>query len=322
MIACDFCDEWYHAACLGIADEAVELIDQFVCPECEKSTSSCSPEMDARTSYKVACKADGCSRAARLPMSRYCSEACGMRTVKARADRVRPPHAEFQAEIVQRADARRGVVVWTRPALASIDDASLDAWFDSVQKGMAVPSAVPPVPPGTSSGQHALAHATALPARRDASLARELARVRTLAAQGNTMIDVLAVRAKLLQLAEDRVSTLPLADDDGKREAGPRCGFDARLAWPDEALWQWATSPAGRAMLQEETPLDGALAGDAHGAALVCGTAKRRCKRHADWSIVRGAEAEVARELQTSYVSALAEREQHVRALLEHTPTT
>lgn len=43
MIACDHCDEWFHASCLHIDDDAVERIDQFICPSCETRMSLRSP---------------------------------------------------------------------------------------------------------------------------------------------------------------------------------------------------------------------------------------------------------------------------------------
>merc|ERR1719230_1680971 len=34
MVGCDFCDGWYHGACVGISkDQACEL-DSYVCPRC------------------------------------------------------------------------------------------------------------------------------------------------------------------------------------------------------------------------------------------------------------------------------------------------
>lgn len=38
MIACDHCDEWYHATCVQIKEDHVSLIDTFVCPPCEQRT--------------------------------------------------------------------------------------------------------------------------------------------------------------------------------------------------------------------------------------------------------------------------------------------
>ncbi|WFD01982.1 COMPASS (complex proteins associated with Set1p) component [Malassezia obtusa] len=332
MIACDHCDEWFHASCLQIADEAVELIDQFVCPYCEQSMCRSDPETQTRTSYKQPCKAEACTNPARLPISSYCSDACGMRAVRERAASVAKTPAQrtrLATDAVRAASNRRGVTVWTRPTLVrdAPKDESASEWLARIRSGI---RSVPPIsgpPPGTSLGVYVREHATPLNDERErAQFAAELAKLRSQSAQGNTGIDVLAVRGKLLQLAEDRLSALPHApiDETSKKKetSNPRCGFDARLAWDDEPLWQWATSPEGRAMLQEDTPLDGRYPGqpDGTGPYVVCGEPKRRCKRHTDWSIVRGADTEVARELQTLYVSTLAEREQHLRAVLD-TPT-
>ena len=34
MMACDVCDEWFHASCMRVAEHDVELIDTFVCAPC------------------------------------------------------------------------------------------------------------------------------------------------------------------------------------------------------------------------------------------------------------------------------------------------
>ncbi|KZT62314.1 hypothetical protein CALCODRAFT_426267, partial [Calocera cornea HHB12733] len=34
MIGCDKCDNWYHPACVGLEEEAADLIDKFFCPRC------------------------------------------------------------------------------------------------------------------------------------------------------------------------------------------------------------------------------------------------------------------------------------------------
>ena len=31
------CEDWYHPECVQIPEAHVELVDQFVCPNCEKS---------------------------------------------------------------------------------------------------------------------------------------------------------------------------------------------------------------------------------------------------------------------------------------------
>lgn len=39
MIACDVCENWYHPDCTGIPDGQMDLVDQFICPLCEKGVS-------------------------------------------------------------------------------------------------------------------------------------------------------------------------------------------------------------------------------------------------------------------------------------------
>uniref|UniRef100_M4C5G3 PHD-type domain-containing protein n=1 Tax=Hyaloperonospora arabidopsidis (strain Emoy2) TaxID=559515 RepID=M4C5G3_HYAAE len=36
MICCDFCDEWYHAACVDLMPQELDCIDAFRCPRCSR----------------------------------------------------------------------------------------------------------------------------------------------------------------------------------------------------------------------------------------------------------------------------------------------
>ncbi|PWN51843.1 hypothetical protein IE53DRAFT_361252 [Violaceomyces palustris] len=191
----------------------------------------------------------------------------------------------------------------------------------------------------------------------------KLASILARKARVEASLDLVASRHKLLQLAEDRVSTLPPARNDSDPSAatvssktkkgrgtvtstsgvGPRCGYDERLSWEDEKLERWCEKDHSQAILKEELPLDGRLddgtpmangtASPAEGASsasptsgggngtqqdapLICSTAKRRCKRHADWSIVRGADFEVEREAQTQALSRLADEERDAAILI------
>ncbi|SPO21034.1 uncharacterized protein UTRI_00511 [Ustilago trichophora] len=83
--------------------------------------------------------------------------------------------------------------------------------------------------------------------------------------------------------------------------SGPRCGYDARLHWDDSRFDTWAQSKPGLDILSSSTPLDGSLdnddedndddnvdggveAGENVGGRVICGMAKRKCRRHIDWS--------------------------------------
>ncbi|WFD30371.1 COMPASS (complex proteins associated with Set1p) component [Malassezia sp. CBS 17886] len=281
MIACDRCDQWLHAACVGIADDAVDMLEWFT---------------------------------------------CGMHAVLARMERIdvgRTPaqRMRLRTAAVDAAHNRRGIAVWAHPALAAGACGESDAaWFVRMRHGTCVARDAPLTapPPGVSVGQFARAHAADAdwtPEDR-AVLAQELATLVHASATVTSSIDLLSARSKLLQLAEDRLSVHPAAAACDAGQDGPVCGFDARLCWTDEAFSRWAQVPATRAMLQEELPLDGTLTTSGGADAVVCGLPKRRCKRHADWSIVRGADLEVNRDMQTAYLSTLAECEQDARESL------
>ncbi|WFD41946.1 COMPASS (complex proteins associated with Set1p) component [Malassezia psittaci] len=265
-------------------------------------------------------------------MSQYCSDTCGMRNIQKRAGAIlKDSQSKKQLAMpITMAMPLSGYVVWTRPSLAQDVPAneSPSGWLTRIQIGLRSHKPVSDPPAGQSLGEWVREHNTPL----DNEYERKqwtatLAHIKKQSAHGHLMLDVLAVRGKLLQLAEDRQSVLSPAVTDPATQKGelnthPRCGFDQRLIWSDEDLWEWATSAVGRKILQEETPLDGVFIGqaDATGPQVVCGDPKRRCKRHTDWSIVRGADIEIARELQTLHVSSLAEREQKLRSWLD-TPT-
>lgn len=323
MIACDYCDEWYHASCIQISEDSLALIDTFVCPRCETSTSDgLTPAVPHRTSYKVPCHHVGCNEPARLPMSRYCSDRCGIAEVLERIEQL--PYARTAAERARLApkttasEPTRGLVLWAQPDLATPSpdvDGADSAWFAHIRAHVTRGAQLAPaLEPGTSLRAYVREHATRLDLSSYdlARWTRELARLDEQSAVLHARVDLLAARSKLLQAAEDRQSTLPAVDDNGA--SCPPCGFDERLCWDDEALLAWLGTPEGQACIGESrtVPSPGPAT------ATLCLVAKRRCKRHADWSAVRGAELDLLRDAQTQHLSALSERAQQVRLAMQH----
>ncbi|GAA5974358.1 hypothetical protein JCM11641_005233 [Rhodosporidiobolus odoratus] len=76
MIACDKCEEWYHVDCVGIAEDAVELVDLFICPKCQATSLD-------RTTWKPPCQRPHCSSPA-VTLSKYCSDYCGILVASSR----------------------------------------------------------------------------------------------------------------------------------------------------------------------------------------------------------------------------------------------
>lgn len=72
MVGCESCDGWFHASCVGLDEEMVELLDVYICKSCERSTAQ-------RTIYKQVCKRDGCRKSVAGSSSKFCSSQCAFR---------------------------------------------------------------------------------------------------------------------------------------------------------------------------------------------------------------------------------------------------
>lgn len=373
MIACDRCDDWYHTICMKMKDEQAELVDVFICPNCEKST-------EKRTTWKPKCIRDECTHAALRPLSRYCSERCGIivasQKIKAinatgstningsgmsksvnRSSAHEKSLAEKMLKLPRIASAKRreGIVIWTTE---QGDDRS--NWLRSLL-GENIAESIVSLLKTESNGTATTLSSVDLEEQRSiilpqieeiARLNEQLKRIQTKRDTVNGSLDVLASRTKFFHLAEDRASTLePIRGEENESSTAktnkkggkakkstkssasnaesnttaanrgqPRCGYDERLHWENERFQNWSSSPIGKEMLGEEKPLDGRI--DEGGedrledsedtVPSICGHSKRKCKRHADWSIVRGAEFEIDREKQMQTLSNLSHEVQEI----------
>ena len=124
MIMCDRCDQWYHNMCMGIKDEETALVDLFICPPCEPSTTQ-------RTTWKEKCRRTSCLQAAQTPLSRYCSERCGILTVSDRMVDLNIRALEADPR-VQGATKLGGVVTWTH----ALDREAWSALFPSPESSL------------------------------------------------------------------------------------------------------------------------------------------------------------------------------------------
>ncbi|KAK9241121.1 hypothetical protein V1525DRAFT_393761 [Lipomyces kononenkoae] len=57
MIACDFCDDWYHGSCVSIHESQADLIETYACP-------SCTAKGLGTTAWKRKCRLPGCNQPA------------------------------------------------------------------------------------------------------------------------------------------------------------------------------------------------------------------------------------------------------------------
>ncbi|KAK9460989.1 uncharacterized protein V1516DRAFT_674683 [Lipomyces oligophaga] len=85
MIACDFCDDWYHGKCVNIKEEDGDLLEKYCCPLCREKNRG-------QTLWKRKCKFPDCRRPAvfadsgkvrhRHTKSKYCSPEHGIAWMK------------------------------------------------------------------------------------------------------------------------------------------------------------------------------------------------------------------------------------------------
>ncbi|KAF7320280.1 PHD-type domain-containing protein [Mycena kentingensis (nom. inval.)] len=153
MIACDKCDEWYHTQCVDMPDLVVDLVDQFFCPPCIAK----NPDLSLTTTYKPRCRnglehpepdsPNACHKPAKGALSKYCSDECGLNTLKLRIERFAQEGGKKENlwESVKHAQKREAVVVvhagddcgkenGPKPAIGRVEreEASLNAVLEEV----------------------------------------------------------------------------------------------------------------------------------------------------------------------------------------------
>lgn len=76
MIGCDGgCEDWFHGRCVNIQERDGDLIDKYICPNCEEKGVG-------QTTWKRMCRRKECRKPARVlaePPSKYCTDECKKR---------------------------------------------------------------------------------------------------------------------------------------------------------------------------------------------------------------------------------------------------
>ncbi|KAJ9637322.1 COMPASS (complex proteins associated with Set1p) component [Coniosporium tulheliwenetii] len=280
MIACDGgCEDWYHGRCVNMDEENSKVIDKYICPNCEARGKGV-------TTWLPMCRNSGCRRPARLTRgreSKYCSDACGIEfmrakagmgvggvggTVEAKGRKARrkanltdnfhnatddEEAIEDDNDLVRIGGVLRGrelkVLATTAQDVASFrklgDGVLSPPATASPEKSSFPPDALQPLP-----ADHSAVSYTLNPT--------ETARIAQISARKA------ALKERRLLLA-DRDRFVALVRDQAAREAEREgvkskdfCGYDARLAWSEGELDRWRRSREGRTALALGT-LEGAV---------------------------------------------------------------
>lgn len=339
MIACDGgCEDWFHGKCVDIREEDGDLIDKYICPACHEKSGSV-------TTWLPMCRRDGCRKPARLKKgnaSKYCSDECGIlfmqglveksaggagsagagnagSTTNSRRNRRKANRADHDGNDGDSDDddlGPRGGAL--RPSelkalvLAAPDITSFRALGEGV---LSPPATVSPTSGKSPDGAKMINGTT------EVSYTLNPAETQTIASFEEKKV-LLRLRRELLREREKFVGmTREQVQRYAEREGiKPKdvCGYDSRLAWPEETFDKWRKSPKGIAALKLGTldvpesangvtppkseDGDGNTKGDIDVEKEVQMCTRKRCERHRLWqkqalSDVRFEESTLADEM-------------------------
>ncbi|GAB7358111.1 hypothetical protein MBLNU230_g0270t1 [Neophaeotheca triangularis] len=304
MIGCDgTCDDWFHGKCVGIEEKDKNLIDKYICPNCEKLEIG-------KTTFKPMCRKQGCRQPARVGKSKgaknskYCSEACGIAyfadlTAKTEASkekirnrgtrRKNGAHLPSEAEDNE-SGARGGILAPSElktllHASKTVDD------FKKLGEGVLSP---PATPDGKGEKDETIYNLEETAALQEIASLRERARNRHL---------LLKDRIKFVNMIKQAASAAAV-----EKELKPKdfCGYDSRLEWTEKTFSKWLNTPQGKTAMELETlATEGSANGTNEDTEMADGNKdngvgeevqedlndyevcdKKKCARHAEWTKV------------------------------------
>ncbi|KAL9095142.1 MAG: hypothetical protein Q9165_002745 [Trypethelium subeluteriae] len=319
MIACDGgCDDWFHGACVAIAEADGELIDTYICPNCERGGKG-------RTTWKAMCRREGCRRPARVgrgvrgaggggggkrggrggnagvggERSKYCSEECGLRFFReklgleeregqkgGRRGRRKSNFTDNTLVTGEVEDAgedlgSRGGALRVGEVAALVDAVPDFASFRALGEGVLSPPAtvVEPDERGKDLTEGTIAFQTE---SEKGKLAHIVKRKEELRAKHSLFKE----REKFIALCKEQHGKV--AEREG---VDPKnlCGYDFRLSWTDEEFRAWLERQKQKEVPKKEDGDAPMVNGDSNagkesgteGEGEVC--MRKKCPRHSNW---------------------------------------
>lgn len=335
------CEDWYHPECVQIPEAHVELVDQFICPNCEKSTSPlriffkpiADPVIRAasilRTTWKQRCARTSCLRPV-VPLSKYCSDYCGIEVAATRLELCGKEPERFYGAVVG-ARRREGEVIMRQEArVVPKDIAEDDMELDEPLKEPDTTPAAALEQAETDARSLAMLQEKLVdlaPRRQflESKLSFISARLRYLIIAIRRWEAICQATAQVLAaegLGEKSSKSAAAKRGGGRKSnalnrkaaatnmADAQCGFDVRLVYGDEEWEVWVSSTEGIAILGAggvggDSSVEGSVAPEgAAGMDIiegVCLLPRKKCERHTGWQKVREADFEVERAVLVSF---------------------
>ena len=329
MIGCDGgCDDWFHGDCVNMKQADENLVDKFICPQCEEAGKG-------NTTWKPMCRREGCRKPARLAKdheSKYCSDECGVlfmqeqlqRTAGAKGANGTKDKPKKKKKVVRPEDEGRdeeeeptplGGVLRAKDLKALVDASPNIQAFRNLGSGvLSPPHTASPTRPNFPSNPDDVA-LTAAETERLNALHNEKSQL-------NDRLEVLKDREKFVSMAKEQATRVA---DREKMKLKEFCGYDSRLSWSDAEFLLWRNSNHGRAAFKfstlsptaeqvssmESSSPNGVL-GDVEVKEAVC--LKKRCAKHPQWQKLN---LHDARFEELEVVEAIRECEKEERSVRE-----
>lgn len=243
---------------------------------------------------------------ATLPLSKYCSDWCGITVVAMR---------------MEAQEGKRGI--------------NLDLLWEAVsglEKQQATIAAVDPadyhpVFASRENDSRRIDHQmTTLRASLESNVLKQKALEKQLASIDQRLQYLHSAIRRSEELVAAHIAANPTASSKTKRSktktAAPAgaagdapCGFDVRLVWSDKDFDGWAETDAGRRALS----LDEHDAGPAYEAeeGLICMLPKRKCDRHTGWQKTKEADYEVEKAGLARRIDTFSDKERYLKRSIE-----
>ncbi|QDS73764.1 hypothetical protein FKW77_005206 [Venturia effusa] len=271
MIACDGgCEDWFHGKCVDIREEDGDLIDKYICPACHEKSGSV-------TTWLPMCRRDGCRKPARLKKgsaSKYCSDECGLLFMQRLVEKSAggagtagagaagsTPSSRRNKRKTNRTDhdgnegdsddddlGPRGGAL--RPSelkalvLAAPDIASFRALGEGV---LSPPATVSPTSGQFPDAAKKTNGSTDLPYTLNPAEQQTIASFEEKKVQLRLRRELLRERERFVGMTREQV--LRYTEREGLKPKDV-CGYDSRLAWPEETFDKWRKSAKGLAALK------------------------------------------------------------------------
>ncbi|KAH7082401.1 hypothetical protein FB567DRAFT_531204 [Paraphoma chrysanthemicola] len=323
MIGCDGgCDDWFHGDCINMKQADEELVDKFICPQCEDSGKG-------HTTWKPMCRRDGCRKPARLVKdreSKYCSDACGtlfmteqlQRTAGAKGAKDKAKKAKKkdgkkdEVEVEEEEPTPLGGVLRAKDLKALVDASPNIQAFKNLGTGVLTP------PQTASPNRISFDSVDGF-----ALTAGETERLNALhneKSQLKDRLEVLKDREKFVSMAKEQAGRIAEREKIKIKEF---CGYDSRLSWSDAEFLHWRNGKHGRAAFKfstlSPTPEQISSMPAANGAESPIDTKdsvclKKRCPKHPQWQKLN---LQDARFEELEVVEAIRECEKEEKSVRE-----